>query len=60
MKKKECKLNSKGKTILCKMNYLSGSDIEYEFKLSEIVSAERLVLWDLRIDRVLECRPATL
>ena len=43
-----------------KRNYLSGSDIEYELRLSEMVSAERLVLWDRRIDRALECRPETL
>ena len=43
-----------------KRKYLSGSDIEYELRLSEMVSAERLVLWDRRIDRALECRPDTL
>ena len=40
--------------------HLSGSDIEYEFKLSEIVSAERLVLCDRRIDRALEWRTDVL
>ena len=42
------------------ITYLSGSEIEYEFKLSEYVSAERLVLCDRRIERPLPWRTDVL